>query len=84
MQISAVGTSKDCQAYVLADAYMSKYYADWYGRYPIYLCDPKGYFAFEGDNAGRFSWDTTGSGILTDPDGLQGMGPDEVLSFLFG
>ena len=51
--------------------------------YPIYLCVPDVYFAFEGENAGRFSWDTTGSGILTNPDGLQGMGPDEVLSFLF-
>lgn len=84
VQISAIGTSKDCQAYVLADLYMSKYYADWYDRYPIYLCDPEVYFVFEGENAGRFSWDTTGSGILTDPDGLQGKGPDEVLSFLFG
>ncbi len=83
VQISAVGTSENCQAYVLADKYMSEYYAEWYERYPIYLCDPEVYFVFEGENAGRFSWDTAGSGILTDPDGLQEMKPDEVLSFIF-
>lgn len=36
VQIDAIGTSKDCQAYVVADTYMSKYYADWYDRYPIF------------------------------------------------
>ncbi|MCR4963506.1 MAG: hypothetical protein K6B40_06490 [Firmicutes bacterium] len=83
VQISAVGTSENCQACVLADQYMSKYYAAWYERYPIYLCDPAVYFTFEGENAGRFSWDTSGSGVLTDPEGLQEMEPEAVLDFLY-
>ena len=83
VQISAVGTSESCQAYVLADRYMSKYYPAWYERYPIYLCNPDAYFGFTGENAGRFSWDTSGAGVLTDPDGLQNRKPDEVLAFLF-
>ena len=83
VQISAVGTSESCQAYVLADRYMSKYYPAWYERYPIYLCNPDGYFGFTGENAGRFRWDTSGAGVLTDPDGLQNRKPDEVLAFLF-
>ncbi len=83
VQISAVGTSENCQAYVLADQYMSEHYKEWYGRYPIYLCDPAVYFTFEGEKAGRFSWDTSGSGILTDSDGLQEMAPEEVLNYLF-
>ena len=84
VQISAVGTSENCEAYVLADRYMSEYYAGWYGRYPAVLRDPEVYFAFTGETAGRFSWDTSGGGILTDPDGLQEMRPDEVLELLFG
>ena len=83
VQISAIGTSESCQAYALADQYMSKYYAEWYERYPIYLCNPQRYFSFEGEIAGRFSWDTSGAGALTDPDGLQGMKPEEVLNYLF-
>ena len=83
VQISAVGPSETCQAYALADRYMSEYYGAWYERYPVYLCDPGRYFTFTGDKAGRFSWDTAGEGVLTDPDGLQEMRPAEVLAFLF-
>jgi len=83
VQISAVGTTENCEAYALADQYMSGHYKEWYRRYPIYLCDPAVYFSFEGDKAGRFSWDTSGSGVLRDPDGLQEMEPKEVLDFLF-
>ena len=83
VQISAVGTSESCQAYVLADRYMSEYYPKWYERYPIYLCNPEVYFVFTGDSAGRFSWDVSGNSLLTDPDRLQDKGPEEVLAFLF-
>ena len=83
VQISAVGTSADCQAYVLADRFMSTYYPKWYERYPIYLCNPDVYLTFKGDNAGRFRWDVSGEGVLTDPDGLQEMTPEEVLNALF-
>ncbi|MCR5056188.1 MAG: tyrosine-protein phosphatase [Clostridia bacterium] len=83
VMISAIGTSTDCEAYVLADKYMAKYYPEWYERYPIYLCSPEVYFTFTGKNAGRFSWDVSDSGILKDPDGVQKMTPEEVLKFLF-
>ena len=33
--------------------------------------------------AGRFSWDTSGNGVLTDPDELQTMTAEEALAFLF-
>ena len=66
-----------------ADKYMSEYYPEWHKRYPIYLCDPDVYFMFEGESAGRFSWDTTDTGVFSDPDGLQQMRPDQVLEYLF-
>lgn len=81
VQISAIGLGRDCDAYLLADRYMSEYYPDWYARYPVHLCDPEKYFTFEGENAGRFTWSTdTG---LTDPDGLQDRMPEDVLALLF-
>lgn len=84
VELSAIGTSEDCEAYKLADKYMSKYYPAWYERYPIKLADPEQYFTFEGENAGRFSWKTDGgSEGLSDPDGVQKMGPEGVLEFVF-
>lgn len=84
VQISAVGESYNCEAYILADRYMSEYYPGWYERYKTYLCDPDLFFSFEGADAGRFTWDVTEAGEgLSDPDGLQGMDPEEVLSILF-
>ncbi len=84
VQISAIGTDESCEAYGLAEWYMSEYYPEWYERYPIYLCDPETYFTFEGEDAGRFTWDTEGSDQgLADPDGLQEKTPEEVLRLLF-
>lgn len=83
VQISAIGTSEDCVAYALAKNYMETYYKEWSDRYPIYLCSPETYFTFTGENAGRFSWDTSGKGVLTDPEGLQNMKAEAVLDFLF-
>ena len=83
VQISAVGWSDKCEAYILADHYMSEYYPEWYERYPIYLCDPGVYFAINGEYAGRFTWDVEGGNGLADPDGLQDMEPEEVLLTLF-
>ena len=82
VELSAVGLSGDCEAYSLADQYMSKYYPEWYARYGIKLCDPEVYFAFSSENQGKFSWDTE-TGVLTDPDGVAGMSPEEVLEYLF-
>ena len=85
VQISAVGTDAGCEAYTLAERYMAKYYPAWYARYPICLCDPEVHFAFEGEQAGRFSWHTDGGGDgFTDPDGIRDMKPAQVLELLFG
>ena len=84
VQISAVGYDENCEAYALANKYMSELYPEWYERYPIYLCDPDRYFTFEGEDAGRFSWETDNGGEgLNDPDRIQSKKPKEVLSFLF-
>lgn len=84
VQISAVGTDENCQAYALADEYMSKYYPEWYERYPVCLKDPDTYFAFEGEDAGRFTWSTgIGEDGFEDPDGMQDMKPEEALKVLF-
>ena len=85
VQISAIGDSTECEAYKLADGYMSGYYKEWYSRYPVKLCDPAVYLAFEGEYQGAFSWDASGgSGGLTDPDGLRGKDASEILADLFG
>ena len=85
VQINAIGYSKGCEAYALADRYMSQYYPKWYERYQVYLCSPYTYFTFEGENAGRFSWDTQNSEAgLKDPDGIREKTPEEVLALLFG
>lgn len=83
VEISAIGTAKDCEAYRLADKYMSENYPAWYERYPIYLCDPNVYLTIEGENAGRFRWDPNSEAGLKDPEGLQSMTPAEVLEELF-
>ena len=84
VQISAVGYDEECEAYALADKYMSEYYPEWYGRYPIYLCDPDKYFSFKGEDAGKFTWNIEDSGYgLTDPDEIREKTPDEVLKLLF-
>ena len=79
-QISAIGTSTDCEAYKLAEQYMSKYYPKWYERYPIYLTDSEVYLDVEKGNAGRFRWTASG---LADYEGIQNMKPADVLKVLF-
>ena len=80
VQISAIGKSADCEAYKLADEYMSKHYPEWYSRYPIYLCDPDVYFTFTGENAGKFTWSAD---VLADGENIKSMTPKEVLEILF-
>ena len=84
VQISAVGQDENCEAYLLADHYMSEYFPKWYARYPVALKKPENYFHFEGEKAGLFRWDTGESGKLSDPAGMQKMQPKEVLRLLFG
>ena len=82
VQVSAVGNDASCLACKIAGKYMSTYHPEWYRRYPVTLCDPSKFFAFEGECAGRFSWDTGYSPGLTDPDGFRDMTPDKVLEAL--
>ena len=61
---------------------MSAVYPEWYERYPVKLADPEVYFSITDERAGRLIWDTA-HGILSDPEGIQGMRPDQVLACLF-
>ncbi len=83
VELSAIGDSQDCEAWKLADQYMAQYYPEWYERYTIKLCDAEAYFDFSSDDAGRFRWGAADGGEVTDPDGLQGMTPEEALKLLF-
>ncbi len=83
VQLSAIGTSKSCEAYKLCDKYMKKHFKKWYKRYPVDLKDASDYFAFSSEKTGRFRWNTDGSGILKDEEGLQEMSAEEVLEELF-
>ena len=84
VQISAIGTSASCEAYQLADRYMSAYFPEWYSRYPVSLKNAADYFEFEDENTGIFSW-TPGEDedAIADPEGIQHMTPAEVLKELF-
>ena len=84
VQIGAVGQDESCEAYILADHYMSEYFPKWYGRYPAALKKPENFFHFEGEKAGLFRWNTGEGGRLSDPAGVQKMQPKEVLGLLFG
>ena len=84
VQIGAIGKTLNCEAYQLADFYMSEYYPEWYRRYAVSLKKPETYFEIKGDTAGRFTWDVMGEeSVLTDPEEFQKLSPEEVLSELF-
>ncbi len=84
VEISAVGPSRSCRAFRLADKYMKERYPRWYERYPVMLCSPQKYFEIKGDATGRFTWDTVGAPEgLSDPDGVADMSPEEVLEFIY-
>ena len=81
VQIGAVGESEQCEAYRLADQYMTKYYPAWHERYPTALKSPELYFALKLEENGRFSWNEQ---TLSDPEGIRDMLPEEALEVLFG
>ena len=84
VELSALGVDEHCDAYRLSDAYMSRYYPQWYARYPVALKDYTQYTSTENEKAGKFSWDLTGkNGCLCDPDSYCGMTPEEILEDLF-
>ncbi len=82
--IGAIGNSKECEAYKLADQYMSKFYPEWYRRYSVSLSSPSKYFTIDGDEAGRFTWNTSSGQGLTDELGAQNMKPEEILKYCYG
>ena len=83
-QLSAIGEDETCEAYQLADRYMSEYFPEWYERYPIALKDYDKYTTVEGEYTGKFSWDLTGkNGGLEDPDNYRNMTPEEIIEDLF-
>ena len=84
VQIAALGADKDCQAYRLADRFMSEYYPDWHERYATDIKSQSLYFDFQDERAGIFSWNTDGSnGGLTDPDDIRNMDPKRVLNMIY-
>ena len=84
LQLTALGQDKNCEAYLLADRYMGLFYPEWYARYEPQVRAYEKYADMMSDiNAGKFSWDVSGRGILTDPDGVRAMRPSEVLEKIF-
>lgn len=79
VQISAVGYSKDCEAYAIADRFMAENYPGWNERYETDLKDPSVYFP--GEEGSRFTWSED---VLSDPDGIRPMSPDRVLAAVAG
>ncbi|MCR5371076.1 MAG: hypothetical protein K6E83_10240 [Clostridium sp.] len=84
VRIDAVGFDESCEAYRLADRYMSAFYPEWYSRYPVTLRGPAAYLYCPAGMTGRFIWDVSGGGVLTDPEGIRQMKPEQVLRSLFG
>ena len=88
VQLSAVAKSAedtDCEAYRLADAYMSRFCPVWYERYPAVVREYSKFTAFTKEQGGKFSWNLTGeNGGLTDPDGFASKAPEEILQLLCG
>lgn len=83
-ELSAIGEDENCDAYRLADRYMSEYFPQWYERYAVQRKDFEAYTTFEKEYAGKFSWDLTGeNGGLTDPEHYRDMTPEEIMGDLF-
>ena len=83
-ELSAIGEDENCDAYILADQYMSEYYPEWYERYPVALKDFEQYTAMESEYAGKFTWNVSGeNGGLNDPDDYKNKTPEEILKDLF-
>lgn len=83
VQLSAIGSSQDCQALSLARYYMQTYYPDWSSRYDVSLFSYPAYTDLGGKKeTGRFSW-WIDPAALTDPDGYAKMTAEEILKDLF-
>lgn len=80
VQLGAVGNSKNCEAYILADKYMKTYFKEWYSRYNTTLKSFSDYTNFKESSSGIFSWNES---TLSDPDRIRSMNAQEVLEFIF-
>ena len=82
-QISALGYDKNCEAYKLANYYMTRYYPRWSERYDAVLKDINAYTKFRIDTkAVNFSWNLE-NGVITDPDNFVNKSPENILKELF-
>ena len=93
--VSAKGQEDhSCDAFLLADRYMSRYFPVWYERYETTLFDTDLYLDFPEDKPapGVFHWNITDAALsetaetmtgLADPDGIREMSAEEVLKELF-
>ncbi|MBQ9437902.1 MAG: L,D-transpeptidase family protein [Lachnospiraceae bacterium] len=80
VQLSAVGYREECEAYALAEHYMSAYYPEWFARYEVTLKQPENYFSFS-DVGGIFSFNAEGG--FDDPENYLKKSAEEILSDLF-
>lgn len=69
----------DSKAVRLARKYMSKYYPEWYKKYPN-CAKGSSYLS----HYARMRWDLSGKKIMTDPDGYRNMSAEQILKDLFG
>ena len=61
---------------------MTKFYPEWTARYTPKAVNYNSYTSFQGENAGRFSWNI--GSTLTDPEGYSSKSAEEILLDLFG
>ena len=74
----SIKEEKDSQAISLAIQYMKNYFPDYYKKFPV--CSRKMSYLTE---YSQMRWDLSGNCVMTDPDGYQNMGGEEILSDLF-
>lgn len=85
VQLGAIGPNHDCEALVLAETYNTRYFSAWHERYPVFLLPYERYIpTTESEETGRFTWDLSAAGGLSDPDGVAAMRPAQLLALLFG
>lgn len=82
VQLTGVGTSPSCQAVALAQSYMETYFPDWTARYSAQYKSYSSYTSMSNWPAGRFSWHSSGAGLL-DIDGYAHLSAEEILADLF-
>lgn len=73
-----VGSDKS-EAVNLAKKYMSRYYPEWYEKFPDCVSKSADY-----RQDSKFSWDISAKGVMSDPEKYRDFTPEEVLKDLFG